>query len=117
MVILVLVVGLFFGTIFVAQLTGNFEVLPKAVEAGQLLPIYEVKGYNTIEEAATLTGLTLDEVYKQLAIPEGVSKSTQFKNIAAEYPDYSFDEAKANAGGSENEATVTESSENGCDFR
>ncbi|MGV8906165.1 MAG: 4Fe-4S binding protein [Acetobacterium sp.] len=112
LIILAIVVALFFGTIFIAQLTGNFEVLPKALEQGQLLPIYEVKGYNTIEEAVTLTGLTLEEVYKQLGIPAGASKSTQFKNISAQYPDYSFDEAKVNAGGSESETAVTELSEN-----
>ena len=112
MVILVLVVGLFFGTIVIAQLTGNFEILPKAVEEGQLLPIYEVKGYNTIEEAATLSGLTLEEVYEQLGIPKDVSKSTQFKNISAQYPDYEFDAAKANAAGTESDSAPAESSEN-----
>ncbi|KNZ42765.1 4Fe-4S binding protein [Acetobacterium bakii] len=112
MVILVLVVGIFFGTIVIAQLTGNFEVLPKAVEEGQLLPIYEVKGYNTIEEAAALSGLTLEEVYKQLGIPEGASKTTQFKNISAQYPDYKFDEAKVNAGGTESDSVQTVPLEN-----
>lgn len=111
MVILVLVVGLFFGTIFVAQLTGNFEILPPAIAQGEIIPIYEVKGYNTIEEAAILSGLTLEEVYQQLGIPEDVSKSTQFKNISKQYPDYSFDEAKANAGGSASDSNLTESSE------
>lgn len=112
MVILTLVVGLFFGTIFIAQITGNFEVLPPAIAQGELVPIYEVKGYNTIEEATTLSGLSLEEVYKQLGIPQDVPKSTQFKNISALYPDYSFDAAKANAGGSESDSNQTESSEN-----
>lgn len=105
MVMVVLVVGLFFGTIVIAQLTGNFQILPLAVAQGEVIPIYEVKGYNTIEEATTFTGLTLDEVYQQLAIPKSVPKDTQFKNISVLVPEYKFDEAKANAGGSENEAT------------
>lgn len=112
LVILALVVGLFFGTIFIAQLTGNFEVLPPAIAQGELVPIYEVKGYDTIEEAAILSGLSLEEVYKQLGIPQDVPKSTQFKNISALYPDYSFDAAKANAGGSESDTYQAESSEN-----
>ena len=111
-VILALVFGIFFGTIFVAQLSGNFEILPPAIAQGEIVPIYEVKGYNTIEDAAILSGLTPEEVYKQLGIPEGISKSTQFKNISAQYPDYSFDEAKANAGGSERKSAVTEPLEN-----
>lgn len=105
MVMVILVVGLFFGTILTAQLTGNFQILPLAVAQGEVIPIYEVKGYNTIEEATTLTGLSLDEVYQQLAIPKNVPKETQFKNISALIPEYKFDEAKANAGGSESEAT------------
>jgi NAD-dependent dihydropyrimidine dehydrogenase PreA subunit len=111
-VMLVLVVGLFFGSIGIAQLTGNFEILPKAVAEGQTIPIYEVKGYNTIEEATTLTGLTLDQVYEQMAIPKTVPKETQFKNIASLVPGYQFDQAKANAGGSANSETPAGSGEN-----
>ncbi|MBC3887900.1 4Fe-4S binding protein [Acetobacterium paludosum] len=107
MVMFVLVVGLFFGTIVVAQLTGNFEILPLSVAQGEVLPVYEVKGYNTIEEAATLTGLSLDDVYQQLAIPQSVPKDTQFKNISALVPDYQFDVAKANAGGAAEGAAST----------
>ncbi|WKY47411.1 4Fe-4S binding protein [Eubacteriaceae bacterium ES3] len=100
--ILAIVVGIFFGTIGIAQLTGNFEILPKAVAEGETIPIYEVKGYNTIEEAADLTGLTVEEVYEQLAIPTTVPQDTQFKNISAIVPEYSFDTAKENA-----EAAIT----------
>lgn len=110
MVMVVLVVGLFFGTIVIAQITGNFQILPLAVAQGEVIPIYEVKGYNTIEEATTLTGLTLDEVYQQLAIPQSVPQDTQFKNISALVPEYKFDEAKANAGGAANGAASTGSS-------
>jgi NAD-dependent dihydropyrimidine dehydrogenase PreA subunit len=107
LVMVVVVVGLFFGTIGIAQLTGNFQILPKSVAQGEVIPIYEVKGYNTIEEATTLTGLTLEEVYQQLAIPKSVPKETQFKQISALVPEYSFDQAKANAGGSESEGTAS----------
>ena len=106
-VMVILVVGLFFGTIGIAQLTDNFQILPLAVAQGEVIPIYEVKGYNTIEEATTLTGLTLEEVYQQLAIPKSVPKETQFKQISALVPEYSFDQAKANAGGSEAEGAAS----------
>ncbi|MBC3805702.1 4Fe-4S binding protein [Acetobacterium fimetarium] len=110
MVMVVVVVGLFFGTIVIAQITGNFQILPLSVAQGEVIPIYEVKGYNTIEEATTLTGLSLDEVYQQLAIPQSVPQDTQFKNISALVPDYQFDAAKANAGGAANGAAATGSS-------
>jgi hypothetical protein len=77
------------------------------VAQGEVIPIYEVKGYNTIEEATTLTGLSLDEVYQQLAIPKSVPKDTQFKNISALVPEYQFDTAKANAGGAAGGAAST----------
>lgn len=40
-----IVLGLFFGTIGTAQLTGNFQVLPAALKEGEIIPITEVKGY------------------------------------------------------------------------
>ncbi|WKY44096.1 4Fe-4S binding protein [Eubacteriaceae bacterium ES2] len=109
-VMLVLVVGIFFGTIGIAQLTGNFDILPKAVAEGETIAIYEVKGYNTIEEAADLTGLTVEEVYEQLAIPTSVPQDTQFKNISAIVPEYSFDTAKENAEAAINGTSTTDSS-------
>jgi Fe-S-cluster-containing hydrogenase component 2 len=97
--ILIIVVGLFFGTILVAQMTGNFEILPEALKEGQTIPISEVKGYYSIEEAAMTTGLSLKEVYDKLGIPESVSKATKLKEISKEVPNYDFDAAKAKAGG------------------
>lgn len=108
---LVIVAGLFFGTILVAQGTGNFEILPKALMEGQTIPISEVKGYYSIEEAATATGLSLKEVYDKLGIPETVSKETKLKEISEEVPDYDFDAAKAKAGGTEASAKASEASD------
>ena len=98
---LVIVVGLFFGTILIAQVTGNFEVLPSALKEGQVISISEVKGYNSIEEAAIVTGLSLNEFYEKLNIPKNISKNTKMKEISKEAPGYNFDEAKAKAGGAE----------------
>lgn len=98
---LVLVVGIFFGTIAVAQATGYFEILPEALKKGEVISITEVKGYYSIEETATATGLPLAEVYKLLSIPESVSKSTKLNEISKEVPMYNFDEAKAQAGETE----------------
>lgn len=94
---LVIVVGLFFGTIMTAQVTGNFEVLPEKLKEGQVISISDIKGYYTIEEAAAATGLSLKELYKKLGIPENVSKSTKMKEISNTVPGYSFDEAKTKA--------------------
>lgn len=99
--ILVLVAGLYFGTVLVAQATGNYQVMPSALKAGEILPISEVKGYFSIEETAIATGLSIPEVYSKLGIPESVSKHTKMKEIEAQVSGYSFDAAKIKASGGE----------------
>lgn len=105
-VMLVIVVGLFFGTIFIAQVTGNYQIMPSALKEGEVISISDVKGYYTIEEAAIATGLSLQEIYEKLGIPESVSKNTHMKEISSVVEWFDLDEAKAKVGG--NETTVNE---------
>jgi len=95
---LVLVVVIFFGTIAVAQATGNYNVLPESLKKGEVISITEAKGYYSIEETAAAAGLTIEEVYVQLGIPESVPKSTKLKDITNEVPAYNLDEAKTKIG-------------------
>lgn len=106
-VILIIVVGLFFGTILAAQVTGNYEILPKALEKGQTIPISELRGYYSIEEAAAATGLSLKEVYDKLGIPENVFKGTRLKEVSKVVPNYDFDAAKTKAGETESSIKAT----------
>jgi polyferredoxin len=99
--ILLIVVGLFFGTIWAAQATGNYQVMPSTLKEGEIISITEVKGFFTIEDAAIATGLSLEEVYEILGIPKNVPKSTTFKEISNVAPGYDFDAAKAKAGGAD----------------
>lgn len=92
--IVVIVVSLFFGTILIAQVTGNYEIMPSALKKGQTISISEVKGYYSIEETALATGLPLKEVYEKLGIPESVSKGTKLKEISKEIPSYDFEKVK-----------------------
>ncbi|MGC6174568.1 4Fe-4S binding protein [Lacrimispora sp. 38-1] len=96
---LLIVVGVFFGTILVASLTGNFQIMPSKLEEGQVITISEIKGYYTIEEAAIATGLSLQEIYEILGIPENISKNTQMKQISNEVESFDLDEAKLKASG------------------
>ncbi len=98
MLVLVVIVVLFFGTIFTAQATGNFQLLPSSPKSGDTIKIQDIKGYYTIEEAAKATGFTLDEIYEKLEIPETVSKETKMKDISSEVPGFNFDSAKEKAG-------------------
>ena len=99
--ILAIVVGLFFGTIFIAQVTGNYQMIPSALKEGKTITISELKGYNTIEDAAIVTGLSIQEIYEKMGIPETVSKETQMKDVANFVEGFEFDAAKSKAGGSE----------------
>ena len=92
-----LVIGLFFGTILVAQATGNYEIIPSAIKEGEIITIADIKGYYTIEDSAIATGLSLQELYEKLGIPENVPKNTQMKNISNVAEGYDFDAAKENA--------------------
>ncbi|MGE5627160.1 MAG: 4Fe-4S binding protein [Solirubrobacterales bacterium] len=98
MLVLIIVVVMFFGTIFTAKFSGNFEILPASIKSGETIQIQDIKGYYTIEEAAKATGLTLEEIYEKLDIPNTVSKETKMKDISKEVPDFNFDTAKEKAG-------------------
>jgi hypothetical protein len=94
---IILVTALFFGSIYIADLTGNFQIIPDEIKKGESIPVTEIKGYYTIEDAAAATGIPLKQFYIKMSIPESVSKDTKMKDISKEAPDYSFDEAKARA--------------------
>lgn len=94
---LLIVAGLFFGTVFVAQATGNFETIPSALKEGEIVSISEVKGYYSIEETALATGLSLKDVYEKFGIPANVSKNIKMKDISKEVPSYDFDATKEKA--------------------
>lgn len=94
LIMIVLITVLFFGTILIAQATGNFEVLPKALKQGEIIPISEVKGYFTIEETAKAIGGELADTYKLLGIPEDVPAQTMMKDIQKFSPGYDFHKIK-----------------------
>lgn len=95
--VLALTAGLFFGTILIVQATGDYQIMPSALKEGEIVEIADVKGYYTIEEAAIATGLSLQEIYEKLGIPENVSKNTRMNNISSLAEGFDFDEAKENA--------------------
>ena len=97
--ILLIVIGLFFGTILVAGATGNYQIMPSELKEGQVISISEIKGYYTIEEAAIATGLSLQELYEKLGIPDNISKNTQMKKISNEVDGFDLDQAKSKASG------------------
>lgn len=104
--LLLIVIGLFFGTILIAGATGNYQIMPSELKEGQVITISEIKGYYTIEDAAVATGLSLQEIYEKLGIPENISKNTQMKEISNEVEGFDLDTAKLKA--SEDDSVVNE---------
>lgn len=94
---LIIVVVLFFGSIFVVDQLGYYTVKQEMPKAGTTISILEVKGFYTIEETAKATGWGLEDTYKILGIPESVPKTTKMKEISALVPEFSFDAAKTRA--------------------
>lgn len=95
-----LVLALFFGSVFIAQSAGVYNMLPEKSAPGQAISVEDVKGYMTIKEASEATKLELKEFYKEFRIPGNVPADTKMKEIKNIVPDFEFDKAKEEAGSS-----------------
>jgi polyferredoxin len=94
LVTIIIVMVLFFGSIFAFQAAGIYKLTPEALKAGQSIKYNEIKGYMTIEEAAKATKTELKEFYSKFKIPENVPKNVKMKEIKNVLPGYEFDAVK-----------------------
>ena len=92
--VIVLVMVVFFGSIFVAQSAGIYDLTPNQLKTGESIKYDEVKGYMSIQEAATSTKTELKEFYEKFKIPPEVPAETKMKEISTVSPGYDFDKAK-----------------------
>lgn len=97
LVILLLVAGLFFIPIVVAQVTGNFQVLPESPKANETASFTEIKGYMTIADAAKVVGLNEELFRDAMSIPADVPTDTAMNELSTLIPGYDFDAAKEDA--------------------
>lgn len=93
-IIIAVVIAVFFGSIFIFQAAGVYNLTPEQLKSGETIKYSEVKGYMSIKEAAEATGTELEEFYKKFKIPESVPADTMMKEISKVSPGYSLDEAK-----------------------
>lgn len=97
--VVILSVGIFFGSIFILDTAGIYRVsLPSAeevVQKGEYLDFEDLRGSMTIEEGAFYTGKKIEEFYDIMEIPEDVPKETQLKSVWNYVPDYDFHRIKA----------------------
>ncbi|GLC32488.1 4Fe-4S binding protein [Clostridium omnivorum] len=79
--VIILVVVIFFGGLFISKSTGLFDVLPKPVTADTKLNVEEIKGYMSLKDVSTGTGIEIKELYKKLEIPDSVPADTKLKDV------------------------------------
>jgi len=92
--IIVLVMVVFFGSIFAAQALGLYQLTPAPLQVGESLNYDEVKGYMSIKEAAEATKTDLKVFYEKFKIPENVPETTKMKGISEVAEGYDLDQAK-----------------------
>ncbi len=92
---IILVIILFFGSIFAAQAAGIYPLIPEQLETGESISFEEIKGYMSIQDAAKATNTDLHEFYKKFGIPETVPDTTLMKAISEMVPGFDFDGMKA----------------------
>lgn len=89
-----LILFLFFGAIFAADISGIYQVTPLELAEGETIKLDEVKGYMSIDEAAIAVGMDIDQFYAAYKIPDSVGKETKMKEIKDIIPEYDFDAIK-----------------------
>ena len=94
LLVIILVVALFFGSILGFKAAGIYQLTPNQVISGELINYGDVKGSMTIKTAAGSTSTSLEEFYSIFSIPTSVPSETKMKDISGLVPDYDFDAIK-----------------------
>ena len=96
---ILLSVGAFFGSLFLLDAAGFYQVtVPKistVIESKEYLKLADLRGSMTIQEGALYTGNDLTKFYEIMEIPLGVSKDTVLKEVVIQVPGYDFHVMKA----------------------
>lgn len=99
-IFVILTVAIFFGSMFVMNKVGLYQVTVPTIESvqtsGKYLKVADLKGSMTIELGAQYVGLPLEEFYELMEIPNSVPKETQMKAISELVSGYDFHVIKAN---------------------
>lgn len=91
---MVLLMVLFFGSIYAAKAAEVYALTPGTPKAGEIIEYDEIKGYMSIREAAAASDTELEEFYDIFMIPSNVPAETKMKEISKVSPSYDFDSAK-----------------------
>lgn len=90
----IIVLVLFFGSIFVTQKLGWYTNVPKPIVAGEKISIEEIRGFMTLQDVSTGLQIDLKDLYTMLGIPEAVPPTTKFKELSTFVPGMTDEKAK-----------------------
>lgn len=97
--VVLITVAVFFGSIFVLDQLGLYQVSLPTIEqlenSGDYINIGDLRGSMTIEQGAQYTGKTLEEFYEIMEIPTSIPKETQLKSVSLFVDGYDFHTIKA----------------------
>jgi len=79
--VIIIVIAIFFGGLLASKSVGLFNLLPKAVTTGTKLSVEEIKGYMTLNDVSTGTGIEIKKLYKKLGMPDSVPADTKLKEV------------------------------------
>jgi Polyferredoxin len=92
--VIILLIIMFFGSIFAAQAAGVYTLTPGTLKTGEFIKYDEIKGFMSIKEAAKSSNTDLKEFYEKFRIPANVPAETKMKEISTVSPGYDFDNVK-----------------------
>lgn len=85
----ILALLIFFGTIGVAQATGYWVVSGRQMfEDGTILSGADVRGWMTLQQVADGVGLDVADLYGRLGLPDSIAADTALKDLEGIIPDF-----------------------------
>lgn len=94
LVLIIAVIGIYFGGVFVANVMGVYEVLPQPMAVGEVMDSEEIKGYMTLEEVSKYMDIPMDELYTKLGLPENIPEHTKMKEVKNYIEDFEVSVAR-----------------------
>lgn len=92
---------LYFGGVYTAKTVDALNFLPEPIPVGEIMNIEDIKGYMTLEEVSQYIGMSLEEVYETLQLPNDTPHNTQMKELSNYVPELDMHGAKELLGGGE----------------
>jgi polyferredoxin len=91
---LIIIITIFFGSLFIFDRTGILRVtvpaLESVIESGNYLRVIDLRGSMNIEAAAQYIGIELSDFYDLMEIPKTVPKETWLRDVSLHVPGYDF---------------------------